>query len=307
MSRQTTKIVRFYDPVLLDQNNQETEFKDGLWIKLEGLLAPMPVGKRTVRFNAADYYGFCKVSKAPAARYFKVGRQRTRADQPETVNTSSGSESPLALPPDEKLFEPTFLLPFGTKNRVSVLGQTFSAPRVSAVERWLTMVLGYDTTDKSVRLRPVIDAKLAQKLADSVGVTVLEVAFPRGSQEFSLPGQKRPGTVRSAIEEVAHSTDESGAGTRWSFGHSTPNPRKSQEFLRAARELFQRQSQLETLKVNLQLPLADGSYRTEQIDLLEERITEQATYVVPDDQPVDDSSVLTGMNESIKAFNDKVK
>lgn len=306
MARETTKIVRFYDPVEVNQTGVSNEFSAGFWQGLEKVMTPLDTTARTTRFNQADYFGLAKSSKTPAARYFKIGRQRQRADEPEILDTSSGTEIPLALPADQKLYEPSFLLPFGTKNRVAILAQSFSSPRVSALENWLTQILGYGPTDKSVALRPVIDQQLAQKLHDAVGATVLEVAFPRGSQTFNLPGRKTPGTVRNAIVEAAKSTDEAGAGLRWSFGHSKVNLPKAKELLKVARELRRHDSKLDVLRVNLQIPLADGGIRSEHINLMEEKITANATYTVPDDAPPEDSSVLAGMYSAIEVFNAKV-
>jgi hypothetical protein len=295
---QITKVVKFYEPLSVDQNDKRKGFKDGFWSALAKKLNNAQPAGREHTYSNITYYGESRTAKRPAAEYVYVGRLRPPADHPDTYRPGSGITGPLQpVNKGDRISEPTYLLPFGTKNYVSVMSPVTGATRVGALDSWLNAMAGSLQTSNRIELAPIIDRKTFDKLKDAIGATKLYVRIPDG---VTVP-QSGGGRVGDAIREAAAKRIPGAyVDITWSFGHARGTDANRRGMLNAVRWIANA-GWAEKVEVNLQIPEADG-YRTEFHEILLDRVTLRGEFDVPDGQVPSERAVLTSMTETIEQF-----
>lgn len=298
---QVTKSVRFYEPIKIDQNDNEKTIDPGFWKKLRGHLSEQSLDARTTSYRGSKYVGIAKTSKDPAANYLNVGRLRPRADWPGTIDMSSGEEAPLELV-DRLLMEKGYLLPFGTKNLVAVMAPVAGILSVGAMERWLTHACGLTTSGDRIELRPQVDPHVLRKLNErAIGVSKLSVRVPAGS-ELDAPMQQGDGgqVGRAMSSATQDTTDELSLEMTWSFGHHAKEETWREKLLGTA-QWIAKSNGPDKIEVGMLLPEGD-SFRIETHNLFKDNVTSTAKFTVPDDEQPSETSVLHAMNGAIKEF-----
>lgn len=301
----TTKLVRFFEPTRVDQNDNVKAIGTTFWKTLLGKLGQQPHTARMFGYAGTDYYGEAKLGKSPAIAYLYAGRLRDRDDWPDNFDAKSGQVTPLQLP--GLLVEPTFVVPFGTKNYCAVMTPRLGGIRPTALESWLTAACGLTTTGDRIELRPLIDTGLAAKLhQQAVGVTKLSVRFPAGTDltNVHVDGDDG-GDVGEAIQAAAQGTTaEMSAEVVFSLGHSRGNASARQRLLRAARWVASH-AYADKATVSMLLPQTDAdgeTLRSETHNLIKDRIAYRVPLPSLDGQAPTEESVLRAIQEAIDQY-----
>lgn len=295
----STKIVKFYRPVLIHQDGSREEPNDDFWAAAHAHIASSDPGVRGVNFRGASFFGEAAVGRARAYQFIRVGRVRYRADWPETIDPD-GNVDELTLE-GRDIFEGGYVVPFGTETRVAVMGPVRGLVSVAAIEWWLGHVLGIAATNTSLELVPEIDPTLARKLNEAIGVSRLSVHMPKGT---ALNME-----VDSQVEEAfatAHeaSDDDLNVDLTFSFGHQRPQEEKAGMLKRAAQKIAESGS-AERVDVSLMLEDADGGYKIEQHELIRDRVAVTVRFDVDDDSRLSADEILDAVHAAITEFRSR--
>ncbi|MGY1593088.1 hypothetical protein ACI79D_14000 [Geodermatophilus sp. SYSU D00708] len=296
------KIVRFYEPILTDQQGKQHTSKSNFWTHTRDVVKRLDHDDRECRYNGVAYFGEARLGLAPAIDYLYVGRLRPAADHPDGFRRGIGITGPLQpAQPGDLISEPTYLVPFGIRNHVAVLSPVTGATRIQAVEYWLNMALGLIPTEHELTLAPLIDSTLAAKLTNATGASRLNIRVAPGAH---VP-EDRPGRVMSAIASAAETTtEELSLEMTWSFGGAAGSQTWREELLTAAREVA-RGNFADKAVVSLKLADEDG-ISTEVHDLFKDRVTERTYIEVAEDSTPSEASVLSGIQQAIDRFRERM-
>ena len=300
---QTTKVVRFYEPVLLDQNDVRQPISGTFWTELTARLTGLSdPADRESDFAGVRCYGEARRAQSPAVTYVYVGRLRPPADSPDLYSSHVGITGPLQPPqPDDRISEPTFLLPFGANNYVAVMSPTVGGTRVGALERWTTDMCGLLAQGQRIEFAPLVDQAVLDKVASAEAATRLYVRVPAGV----IITQEGGGIVGEAIREAsARPVEGAYLDLTWSFGHAKGSPSGRSALLTAVRWLSSNRF-TDKVEVSLQMPDGDG-LRSEAHDLFRDRITFKGRFDVPEGQVPAEQQVLAAILECIEEFRRQV-
>lgn len=173
VSQAMRKIVRFYDLRFLPRDGDDTRpIEPGFWPALGVQIESRSPRDCQVSARGRLVHGEHRTCHQPAKQYFYVGRVR---DRPDTLD-SAGAVGELELSlRDSVLLEPTYVVPFGTQNRVAVLTMSQSSPRVSTLEDWFSRMAGFDPAIERLTLLPILNQHVAERLAQASGATIFQV------------------------------------------------------------------------------------------------------------------------------------
>lgn len=298
MGDQLKKTVRFYRPVIIEKDESEVDVPAGFWASSQGVVSGASAADRRVRIKGSPWFGDAGTGRTRAYLYLRSGRVRLAGEWPSVVD-NAGNVVPLALT-EGNLFETAYLVPFGTKERVAMVGPLRGTASRSGIEAWLSVVLGFVPQGRSLKLEPLIDEALATKVANSVGVSRLEVVVPAKTDLDFGDGPQ------SQVERALQSTDAAEAGEldvtmAWSYGNRRKGE-KVAELLEAAKRLWQAEG-IKKLEVSLMLPgEEDGTYRTETHELVEDKITVQSDFDIDDESEPNVEDMLEGMHQAIEQY-----
>lgn len=240
-------------------------------------------------------FGEHRVSKQPARRYFYVGRVRDRAEWPDTLQGNIVGRLELRER-EAVLLEPSYVVPFGDRNRVAVMSMSRSAPSVATLEEWVTVQAEMDLKKLQASLIPILKPDVQERLQRAQGAVSLTVVVPPLT---NVPGGG--GQIGRAAREGRQVSAETTFSLRWSLGHKKGAPATTSELLDGARWVDG--SWASSADVSLDVLDGEGVVHREQYNLIKHRMTLQASLNVPDDQPPVEASVMAGMTEAIDKFS----
>lgn len=299
---QISKVVRFYEPQLIDQQDQATTIEPGFWTEIRKAVEQADAKQRTVTYSGVEYYGRAAVGSSPAVRYLYIGRKRPRADWPDYLNEELDEVSDLPLAIMGKLLERAYIVPFGTGNSVACMPPFGARMSMSAVDRWLTHLAGATATEHRIELVPIIDEAVMEKLADAEGVTRLNVRFSADTRlPPRAPGEGQVERGLRAAEQMA--TDSRTAELTLSYGRSRADAAGRKTLLKLTR-MVTRAENLDKAEATMLLPDGDG-LKSEAHDLLKDKIATTVKIDAEADAPATESSVLSAMQEAIQAFRER--
>ena len=291
------KIVRFYEPIQLDQADRTVAITGSFWGLLSTRVNGLQPAGRQLRHSGTRYAGEARLAVTPAVQYIYVGRLRPAADNPDLYHEGVGITGPLTTPSvDDLLSEPTYMVPFGTQNYVAVMSPKTGGTRVGALDAWLTAMCGLTTTGDRIELRPLVDPALLAKLDEADGASRLNVRVQPGAHP-----PRGGGIVGEAIRQATSpTTEEMSLELTWSFGNTRGSEGWRGQLLAAA-QWVARGDWADKAEVTLQLP--DGAtLRTEQHNLLRDAVTLSTSFEVPEGQVPSEQSVLEAIHNAITEF-----
>lgn len=299
------KRVGFYQPILLDTDDQRHEIKGGdFWSDVHRDIAALSYAERRFNLNAAPFYGVADVGTKPAQKYIRLGRVRTASDWPDTIDDRDQSTAPLTLPTGRNLFESAYMVPFGTTNVVAIMGPMHGIVSIRAVERWLNVALDLVTKGYTLELLPVVDTAVADKLVASEGVTRLQVRVPAGSS-LELPDGAKTGAELALENAVAAAVEELSAEIVLSAGRGRATAKSRLDLKKSVLRLL-RAGGIDKLEVTMTSEdEATGRLVSQQHDLLRDIITTTATFPTDDHTQLDVDDVLIGINEAIRQYRER--
>ncbi len=293
------KTVRFYELRVVKAtggSDQVATTDADFWQRMGNHVETLSPAQRQIRIRERNVYGEHRRATRPARRYFYVAGVRERAEWPDGLSSATGIVGDLR-PQDQNtvLIEPTYIVPFGANNQVAVLTMSAASPRVTALESWFTAVHKPANPSITYMLSPVINSRVAHRLAEAEGATVLRVTVKHGS-EVPEAGGGHIGEAARAARSVSSETDiELG----WTLSHRPGGDQTKNTLLEGAR--WVREDFVSKAEVNLILPEGDG-FKRKQYDLLKEQFTAMEKFDIRRDERPSEFAVLTGIDQAIDAF-----
>ncbi|MFD2473416.1 hypothetical protein [Amycolatopsis silviterrae] len=266
------------------------------WQKMGDYVGNLPSADRQVPIRGRSVYGEHRLATRPAQRYFYVGGVRERAEWPDGLSGATGIVGDLQ-PRDQStvLIEPTYIVPFGVNNQVAVLTMSAASPRVTALESWFTAVHKRSDPAIAYMLTPVVNSRVAHRLGEAEGATVLRVTVKHGS-DVPEAGGGHIGEAARAARSVSQETD---IQLGWTLSHRTGDEQTKTALLEGAR--WVREDFVSKAEVNLVLADGDG-FKRRKYDLLKQQFTAMEKFDIRSNERPSEFAVLTGVHQAIDAF-----
>jgi hypothetical protein len=295
----TKRVVRFYDlRVLQNDELYGREVEAGFWQELAGNVSERDPEQRESVIRGRRIFGEHRVSVQPARRYFYVGRVRDRAEWPDTL-LDDGTGTVGRLEPSQQgavLLEPSYVVPFGNRNRVAIMSMSQTSPSMAALEEWLTVQAELDLKECQVSLIPILHPHVMDRLSRAHGARILTVVVEPMRSVPSGGGQ-----IGRAFRESRQVSMETDLTLKWSLGNRQGAPSTTSDLLEGARWVDD--SWAKSAEVSLEVPDDEGRLHRESYNLIKHRFTLRAQLEAPDHQHHSEASVLGGITDAIEKFN----
>jgi hypothetical protein len=294
------KTVRFYDTVLIDEHGARKGVQGDFWTELLSAFNGWGLKERSGKVSDVDYFGIAAFPRRPALPHLQIERIRDLTEQLNRANVSSGDVEPLDFDdPDERVSEPTFVVPFGSNGRVAVMSPAVQGTRPETLARWLTSVLDLVPKGFSLDLVPVVDPEMVAKIENADGAVMLEVHIDAGAQ---IPGTGG-GPVGDAFRNAQNQAlEDARLVFRWSLDRSGGTQRV-RDALRRGAEWVVKNAFSSNAKVKLASEGTDGRLvRDEERSIFEDRITRSVTFQTDGGQRTSDEVILNAVAEAIREF-----
>lgn len=295
------KTVRFYDTVLIGDKEVRKAVEADFWSSVLEALAGWGLKARSGRVFGVDYFGRSVSPVRPALPHLQIERIRDLAEQLNRSNMSNGAVAPLDFPdPDDRVSEPTFIVPFGIHGRVAVMSPAVQATRPETLSRWLTLVLGLVQKGYSLELIPVVDPDVLERIQDADGAVMLEVHVDAGVSVPPTGG----GAVGDAFRNAQHqSLQDARMVFRWSLGRAGGTSSVRDALRKGALWVVQN-AFTDSAKVKLASLDADGRLMRDDVrNIFQDRITKQVTFHTSAGQRAADQEILSAIGDAILEFN----
>lgn len=304
-SSQQTKEVRFYQTVIVTTEADGTESRKNVgkkfWPKLLDKLEAKTVKQRKSTISRRDYFGAVSRPVSPAIPHLQVGRLRDVSEGLERTDMDTGETVALLLDGNQRVSEPTFVVPFSGSGRVAVMGPGLST-RATTIARWLTDVFNLALKGKSIQLAPIVDLDALALLMDSKGAVAVQFQFDV-SKELASKGDN---SLLGAVENVRRSGPSEGVMyVGWSMGRSGGTI-SDKSMLKKLAEVITTKHLANRATANLVIEDADGNMRHETHNLFEDQIVEKAKWKVDRSKPSDVSEILSAISKAMREFDKKV-
>lgn len=293
------RVVRFYDLRILQHNELHgQEVQAGFWQEVARSVNGRAPEQRECAIRGRRVFGEHRVARRPNRSYFYVGRVRDRTEWPDTL-LDDGSGTVGRLEPSQQsavLLEPSYVVPFSTRNRVAIMNMSRTSPSMSALEEWLTVQAELDLKQCQVSLIPILNPNVMERLNRAEGARILSVVVEPMRDVPSGGGQ-----IGRAFRESRRVSMETDLTVKWSLGNRRAASSTTSDLLEGARWVDD--SWAKSAEVSLEVPDDDGELHRESYNLFKQRFTLQARFDAPEDQQPSESSVLTGITDAINEFN----
>ncbi|SRR6266498_1010504 len=293
------KVVRFYElhGVRKEGDGATTvRVSSDFWSQMADHVKSLPAEKRQVSIRGRLTHGESRLGKQPALQYFYIAGVRERSEWPDTLSNRTGVVGDLEpADQDAVLIEPTYVVPFGASNQVAVVTMSAAAPRVTALESWFSHMLAPGAPLHSYVLLPVINNRVTDRLAEARGAAILRVKVAAGA---AVP--EGGGEIGNAARAAKRVSDETNIEFGWTLSHRAGHDDTKVALLEGAQ--WVRSDFVDSATVSLELPDGDDSFHRQQYDLIKQQFTSTQKFDVKRDERPSELSVLTGINEAIKAF-----
>lgn len=295
-----SKVVRFYRPYLVDDENESVAFKDDFWKALRLHVDTLGAKQRRSWYSGDEYRGETGLGTSPATRYLRIGRVRNPIDWPDTVD-SADKVAPLTLQ-GRNLLENAYLVPFGGKNKVAIMNPIRGLVPLSAIESWIGQILDLPAKGQSIELRPEIDKKALKKLKGAVAVAALDVRIPY-DQDLELPDGSGSVVEKAITGAESAAADQLDVEIRFSFGRRNPNQQMGQVLKQTAERLAK---SLGPDRLDVSLVLEDGdTVKREHHNLLKDQIASSARFQADANHQFSVDEILAAMNGAIEDFKSR--
>lgn len=290
------RTVRFVEAMLLDHKGNQHQIGQGWWDQVLCDVGNLPVGDRELIYRDTRYTAEARSPRSPATPYLYFGRLRAHQDFPDSYHRDVGIEGHLVLDdPDRELSEGTYVVPFGDRNYAAMMSPQSGATRLPPLVSWLNETFGYIDKDESLALLPVLDAELQAKLKAAVGASRVHVRLTPEQSAEGIAGAG--GEALRAAGNIA--PDEGFVELTLSFGQGRRGSEEGRSsLLGLVRQLKDRP--MAAAEVSLQIE-EDGVVRSEQHDLLLDRVSHKVSISNVAGGPASEEQILHAIAGAISA------
>jgi hypothetical protein len=295
------KKVRFYDTVLILEDGKETPVPNDFWSDLITKLPKWKPIERRFPVHGVNYFGMGKRPKKYLP-HVVVDRVRSLSEQLNRTNQVTGDQAPLVLgDPNERVSEPTYIVPFGLRGRVAVMSPAVRPTRIETIGQWVTGVCSLALQGRSIELRPIVDPDTINRLVAADGALALDVSI---NADTHIPDGG--GVVADAMRQAqAGALDGATVKIYWSLGNGMGDPTVRDALKNGAmwiaRHGFTRRAKVKMLESD-----EDGKLlRDEMRDIFNDEIVQTIRFVVPGDQRIPEETLLAEIGKAVTEFQGK--
>lgn len=293
-----TKTAYFYSPTFVDGAGVRTNAPAGFWSSLHTRVESMTRDDRSFTHYGRAYRGIARQSASPAQAYFYLGKVRTGADMPDAT-TAPGLDDADVLSIAGDLLEPLYVRTVGGSAEDIVMLRTTGGPSASALEGWVSHVMGFLTTDITFELVPLLRPDAVDKLQRAVGATKFDVKIDPDQAGHADYGNSALGR---AVETI---TAELGGfatiGMDVSFGNGLPPEGLLRTLAHEAAALV-RGGGLKRARATLLMEEEDGSLSRDKVDFIRDRVTAQVSVGSdPEERPTAEV-VLHALADAVRQY-----
>ncbi|WP_146079241.1 MULTISPECIES: hypothetical protein [unclassified Rathayibacter] len=292
------KTVRFYETRVYDENEQLVTISGEFWERLIAQMGRWDASRRRFPIGGVQFTGEAIQPRRPALPHVQVGRLRDLSEHLNRHNLQSGETLPLTFDdPDDRVAEPTFIVPFGQSNRVAIMSPATRGTRSETLARWVTGVCHLAPQGRSLRFVPIVDEGVLEKILESSGALMLDVSVQSGA---NIPdgGGAFGDAFRLASEQAV---EDIRIRMRWSYGHASGSP-SGREALRAGALWVAQTAFTTTAEVSILEEDEEGLVSRETHSIFNDRIAQSVAFHVPEGEIADDETILTSIGEAITDF-----
>lgn len=294
------KTVRFYNTILIDSQEKRRSVEPDFWQRLIATLASWDFNARSGPVNGVDYFGRAVSPTRPPLPHLQVERIRDLAEQLNRSNVSSGAVTPLDFSdPDDRVSEPTLIVPFGQNGKVAIMSPAVQGTRPETLSKWLTIILGLPQNGLSLELVAVVDPNVLEKIQQADGAVMLEIHL---DPESTLP-DNGGGPVGDAFRSAqSQNLGDTRVALRFSLGRSggTASVRDAlrKGALWVAENAFTTRAKVKLASTNPEGRLI----RDEARNLFQDRIAKQVSFETTPGRRATEEEMLTAIGEAIVEF-----
>lgn len=304
-SSKQSKEVRFYQTMLISTASDGVEVsapaKADFWPALLKRLELLETAKRKATINRRDYYGTVARPISPPIHHLQIGRLRDASEGLERTNLDTGETAALLLAGNQRVSEPTFVVPFSNSGKVAVMGPGL-ATRASTIGNWLTNVCNLVPQGQAIRLAPIVDVDALQLLMESKGAVGVQFQIDT-EKELTTEGDK---SLIGAVDGLRRKGPSEGTMyVGWSLGRDR-GTLADKSMLKKLAEQVTTHNLAKRAEANLIIEDEDGNIRHETHNLFEDQIVEKARWSVERSRPSDVSAILLAIGKAMSAFEAKV-
>ena len=296
-----SRTVYFFDIVAEKPDGSVEEFEVGWWVGLMDHLQTSDADDLRSEFRGRKYEGEVRTERAPAARYLYVGKLRPGADWPDIRNEDGEHASLASTGVASAVLEPTYVVPIAGTNYIAVMRSSGGA-RWSALQTWLNVVSGFDSTDDLLVLRPYARQDQLRRLQQSVGASRIHLKVD--------PDVLTDAHTSSDVARAMQTVIRAGAGAVSvemivSYGNSSPDADGAEALADGVRDIV---SSPGFSKAKATLLRQEGDHLVkDQVDFTLDRVTLSEEVGESEDEEPTARSVLIAMNGAIRTFRERLR
>lgn len=294
------RLVYFFEPVMLNQADVIQPLENGFWEHVHSLLSKMPEEDLRAEILGRKILGAARREKRLAQDYIYVGRMRPGADWPDVADNDGEIETLASTGFNLSLVEPAYLVSVGGTNYVAFV-RSSAGPSTSAITTWLNLMLGLETTEHRLELRPYVRRDQLERLREAQGATKLHLKIDPDVMTGSHPTDD--------VGKALKAAQNAGAGgvsveLTLSFGRATPSDGAGEELVSEVRKILTGPNRVPFSRASATVLRTDedGDLVRDHIDFTRDRITVQQPFGADENQEPTPEVVISGLNSAISDF-----
>ncbi|MGO2112676.1 MAG: hypothetical protein ACTH31_13805 [Pseudoclavibacter sp.] len=304
MAPKKERTVYFFEPIMLDQDDNVQTIEAGFWNWVHARVARLPDVHRRAEIFGRRHVGTARQEVSPALDFIYIGRLRPGADWPDVSDEAGEIGSLASTGFAGSLLEPAYLLGVGGTNYVAMM-RSSAGPTTTSVVRWLNQVCGFNGQENRLELRPYVRrdqlerlsrARQASKIHLKVDPGVMSDANPRDELGQALKTAQSAGAGGASVELTI------------SFGNARPTDGAGEDLIAGVRELLASRNAVPFKKASATVMVEneDGELARDKIDFALDRVTVRQQIGTNEDEEPTPPVVLSAMAQAIDKFRQQL-
>lgn len=291
------RTIRFFKPVVIDQDDVALAVPGSFWADLHDHIAQLPEDERRAVVRGRKIEGDATSTASPSVKFLYIAKLRPGADWPD-IRGVDGTHATLASTGAVgALLEPAYLRAIGNTSYCAIL-RTSGGPTISAIERWLNQVGNFIDSGDTLTLLPYVRTDQVARLASAQGATRIRLHVEPDAMLDAQPTSQ----IAAALAEAQRAA---GGGVAVdmtvSFGNARPDGPSADALVSAVKDILNTGG-VKHASATLLVPDAEGDLVRDRIDFVKDRVTfVQEVGESEDEQPTPEA-VMAAMGEAIQAF-----
>jgi hypothetical protein len=298
------RTVYFFEPVILDQNDDVQPIEAGFWSWVHEYLTDLPEEDRRAEIFGRRHIGAAREAVSPALEYIYLGRLRPGADWPDVSDETGDIASLASTGFAGSLIEPAYLLGVSGTNYVAVL-RSSAGPSTTSIARWLNLICGFTEQGSRLELRPYVRRDQLERLGRAQQASKIHLKVDPGVMMDVQPNDQ----LGQALK-VAQSAGAGGVSVDLvvSFGNARPSDGAGEDLIAGIRELLMSGNAVPFKKASATVIVEDeaGEFTRDKIDFMLDRVTIRQQVGANEDEEPTPAVVLAAMSQAIAKFREQI-